>query len=238
MIAAKLTSSVIVAQALGLQPEGAKAKEAHTCALCGLGIEPGDLHAPFSVSQAFTDDIFLAQRGSKAICGHCAVLLPKDVLRATGYGVFSPDGARPFRKWKEIREALLNPPHGPFVMVRATANQQHMAWRAPVNFSRDLFHVRVGLRDLSIRREVLTKAVDWCETVGVISGPKTLPNPFNVLDPDLKDIDHGRISTKLVGVGRMAELKDQEREVIQLLRQLSLGESWALRFILSPDAGA
>ena len=132
-----LTSSVVVARALRLQPEGERSPEAATCAFCGLHIGHGDARAPFSAGASFTDDSSLAARGSTWICGHCAALTTQEGLRQSGHGVFSDAGMRPFRKWADISAALIDPPQGPFVMVHATRNNQHMAWRAPVNFSRE-----------------------------------------------------------------------------------------------------
>lgn len=160
------TSSVVVAGALGVQPDGVAAEVSGTCALCGLPISVGDLNAPLVLGSGFMDDLSMAGRGSKIVCGFCTPLLTADNLRKTGYGVFSISGVLPFRKWADIAEAISNPPEPPFVMVYATANNQHMAWRAPVSYSKELFYVRVGLRDLKIRKPVLGRALDTCQFLG------------------------------------------------------------------------
>lgn len=238
-----LTSSVIVARALQLIPEGERSQETATCAFCGLHIAPGDTRAPFSVGPSFTDDASLAARGSKWICGHCAALTTQDGLRQSGHGVFAGDGVRPFRKWTDISAALINPPQGPFVMVHATRNNQHMAWRAPVNFSRDLYYVRVGLSDLRIRRPVLQPAVQACARIaahmGIGATEKSLPHPFATLSPDLKD-SHTVLRRR--GPEKTSPgIEDAAKKLpddFALLHSLSLGESWALRFLLTPGAGA
>lgn len=161
-----LTSSVVIMGAMGLAPDGVPAETPGVCALCGLPIAAGDMCAPLSLGSGFMDDLSMAARGSDKICGYCGPLLSADNLRKTGYGAFSAAGVQPFRKWIDVATMLTNPPEPPFVLVYATANNQHMAWRAPVNLSRDLFYVRVGLRDLKIRRKTLLGAVEACRVLG------------------------------------------------------------------------
>ena len=242
-----LTSSVVVIEALGMKPEGAPATEEAVCAMCGLHINPGDLQAPTPFGQNFTDDLSLAARGSPCVCGYCARLSSVDALRGSGFGVFSRTGVQPFRKWQEVASALMEPPAPPFVMTYATANSQHMGWRAPVNHSRDMFMVRVGLRDLRIRREILSKAVKACEMLGSLPGVKsktastarkTLDNPFVAMSPDLKEPSHGRLHPGLNSEAAKAAWTPAHSEALELVRNLTLGESWALRFILTPGAGA
>ena len=227
------TSSSIICQAFGLKPEGDSASHSDDCVFCGMHIAKGDLYTPFEVNPFFTDAQSFANKGGDMTCGFCSVLLTVDYLRATGYGVFSAAGVQPFRKWVAVAQALQSPPHGPFVMTYATANNQHMAWRSPVNYSRDLFYVRVGLRDLKIRRPVLLKAVETAQRMGVAIGrsptAKTLAHPYIGLSPDLKDHNTGYLPQN---VWEKCDPKD-----IQEIMSLTTGELWAMRFILSPGAG-
>jgi len=239
----RISSSVVVAGALGLAPQGVPAARESLCAMCGLPIAVGDLSKPFTVGPNFTDDLSLAQRGSAHICGYCVPLLSASGLLASGFGAFGADGVKPFRKWSDVTAALLHPPRPPFVMVYATAKNQHMAWRAPVNFSTQAYRIRVGLRDLLVRRDILLRAVDACRILGALcrgearegADAKTLPNPFVLLSSDIKDPDHGKLIRKLAEL-----LKDgtsMERRAGELVRKLTLGETWALRFVLTPTAG-
>jgi CRISPR type IV-associated protein Csf1 len=240
-IPATLYPSHIVCRALGLEPDGAPAKESGICAFCGSPIKQGDITAPFAVGESFMDDLSLAARGSPIICGYCSSLTSAEALRLTSHGVFHLNGVMPFRKWADVAHALLNPPEPPFVAVFATANNQHMAWRAPVNLSRDQFRVRVGLRDLLIRPHVLRRAIGACAEIasfmGIEATEKSLAHPFASLSSDLKDESHAVMRAR----GPLATLAEAEREIpgpFQCLRSLTLGESWAMRFVLSPGAGA
>lgn len=243
----KITSSVVIANALHIAPDGVPAKTAGCCALCGLEIEVGDLYSPLRLGDAFMDDVSMAARGSQLMCGYCPPLMTAETLRATGYGAFNAvSGLHPFRKWVDVADRLTNPPETPFVMVYATANNQHMAWRAPVNLSRDMFYVRVGLRDLKIRRQILIDAVEHCRIFGEALYPatdnapastrKTLPNPFLQLTPDLKDGDHGKLNPR-VFTEEIAAAIDGYAERLAAIMSLTAGEVWALRFILTPGAG-
>ena len=250
----KLTSSMVVTRARGLLPDGVPATKEGNCAFCGCEIRPGDPCVPFSAGGAFMDDLSLAARGSDMTCGYCVHSLSADGLRNTSHGAFSLDsGVLPFRKWADVTNALLEPPKPPFVMLYATANNQHMAWRAPVNYSRDLFYVRVGLRDLKIRRPRLIEAVRVCERVALATmrkddvrrkddpKRKTLLNPFATLSPDLKDVFHADLAAEMRrnSTDDYAHLLDDPRYQADLLflKGLTLGETWALRFVLTPNAG-
>ena len=234
-----LTSSMVVTRALGWEPDGVPSKYSGRCAWCGLSIREGDLSVPFSAGPSFMDDLTLASRGSGMTCGYCARLLSAEGLRASGYGMFHAGGVLPFRKWADIARAIQNPPEPPFVALYATANNQHMGWRAPVNLSRDLFYVRVGLRDLKIRRNELLKTVESCnrlgEAMGVKPTAKSLSHPFAFLSSDLKDAGHGRLrNPKENGFAALSANLPVDAERIF---GLTLGETWALRFLLSPNAG-
>ena len=240
-----LTSSAIVVAGLGLKPQGVASAVEAVCTMCGVQIGVGDIATQASFSQGFTDDLSLAARGSPCVCGDCATLTTVDALRASGFGVFTRTQALPFRKWGDIAAALLNPPEPPFVMCYSTANSQHMAWRSIVNLSRDAFYVRVGLRDLLIRAQVLRQAVSACELLGNLPGVKskstaarkTLPNPFTLLSSDLKEAGHGRLHPGLFSDAARQAWTPEHDQALRLVRNLTLGETWALRFVLTPGAG-
>ncbi len=240
------SSSAIVVAALGLEPDGTTATHNADCAYCGAKIKPGDVCIPFVAGSAFMDDTSLAARGSGWTCGNCAVLLSAEGLRTSGYGMFSlEDGVTPFRKWGDIAKALENPAKPPFVAIYATANNQHMAWRAPVSLSRDLFYVRVGLRDLRFRRPFALRAVEAAvkigEFMGVAPTKSSLPHPFAMLSSDLKDHGHGQLRASATSKGKGKVLLTEAREALPeefyYLDNLTLGETWGMRFLLSPNAG-
>ncbi len=281
-----ITSSQIVIAGLGWEPDGVPATGQAHCAACGADIQPGGLRNPLSLGSAFMDDLSLADRQSSHICGWCAPLFSAQALIDTSHGVFSRDGKRGFRQWADILFSLVSPPEPPFVMLYATANNQHMAWRAPVNHSADLYYVRVGLRDLRIRRRVLGPAVKAVIRLGAAArieksqtaaptptpeevlagmawladfpleqpddytalaeamkiaekGRRMLPHPFIYGSGSSKKDDGGLSSgLKSGGFGKMVRAAVKLRadtafaEDFTLINTLSLGETWALQFLL------
>jgi CRISPR type IV-associated protein Csf1 len=199
----------------------------------------------------------LAAPGSNDICGWCAVVTGKDGLRAAAYGVFSSAGVTPFRTWLSIKSVLLDPPAPPFVAVYATKNNQHMAWRAPISFSRDLFYVRVGDDSLLIRRSILNDALAassrlraaldqyWLDRAAAAgrklkplseaaqlrakSARRVVPHVFVRLASDLKDPEHGVIIPTIYQIPNIRE--GEASADLRLLENLTLGELWAMTFV-------
>ena len=240
-------SSEIVARALEYVPEGIPAPHSGRCAYCGRPIGAGEAYVPFAPGPAFMDDLSLAAKGSDMTCIWCQTLLDATGLRASGFGAFSlAQGAIPFRKLKEIAAVLEEPPTPPFVLVFATNKNQHMAWRAPVNLSRDLFYVRVGFFDLKIRRPALLAAWDASirlgEAMGINPTEKTLPHPFIPVDFKLlyKMQDPRLAYLRFKGSNGItfreaAALLPMEARIIN---SMTRGEIWGLRFLLSSNAGS
>lgn len=247
-----VSPSRVVRVSLGLEAVGTPVQKACMCCMCGAELDVGCIGNKSSFSSGFTDDLSLVHRGANQYtCGDCQALGSTKGLLNSGFGAFSLQGYLPFRKWVDVAYALLNPPPAPFVMCFATAKSQHMAWRSPVNYSAEAFRVRVGLQDLHIRRKRLLEAPEICARVAAAAfenvkvkkspGParKTLPHPFISLTADLKDVQQGKLNP--------LALKLESSEVppyaafaqdMQWLRTLTKGEMWALRFILTPNAGS
>ncbi len=248
-MSAGISPSRIVRQSIGLEAEGIPMTGEGVCCMCGVHLHVGDLFNKASFSAKFTDDVDMAVRGGHFICGDCSTLMGAVGLRESGYGVFSVGERRPFRKWADIADVLVNPPKPPFVACYATSKNQHMAWRAPVNYSQEAYRVRVGARSLLIRRQRLLDAPAICERVAnAISSAsgkkppksaalrKTLPHPFVSLASDLKDTLHGLLKPSVMEVLKSAAYPEVASDV-QWLRTLTVGETWALRFVLTPGAG-
>lgn len=248
---AAVSPSEIACKSLNLEPIGIAATKSCQCCMCGIQVQEGALVNKAAFSSGFTDDLSLVKRGKNLqICGHCQALCRVEGLRNSGFGAFSMQGYLPFRKWNDVAFALLNPPPAPFVMCYSTAKSQHMVWRAPVNYSPDLFRVRVGLQDLQIRRQRLLEAPAVCERVAMASFShlssakkaavrKTLPHPYVSLSPDLKDPLQGLLHP-LAHKLESAQQPPYEgfAQDMRFLRTLTKGEVWALRFILTPGAGS
>lgn len=238
----------LVLNALRIPPEGVPSKEECRCVACGKPIHPGDLYAPFEVSESFMDDLALASRGSSVTCGFCAPLFRKKVMEQIGKQVFTADGrVLSISKWEECAAFLRNPPKPPFVAVYSTGaalSAMHLAWRAPVTRSADLLMIRVGLRDVRIRRPVLlgaeTAARELALKMGYEdgransqSGPPL--NPFavrNTVTFDSFEFSRFRVSRPPHGLS-LSLAEHSLPQDLRFLRDLTLGELWGLVFLLN-----
>ena len=256
MTTARTSPSHIVRTALNYEPVGVPMPHDALCCMCGQDIKAGELGNKSSFSSGFTDQPSLARSGKNTfVCGDCGALGSTLALMATGHGCFSASGVTPFRKWVDVAAALTNPPEPPFVMSYATAKSQHMAWRSPVSLSRDVFYVRVGLRNFQIRRQRLLDAPAICKRLAdaayakpdtgkkpkKATAPKgkTLPNPFVLLDPSCKDLSHGVLHPKVHVLAQQEPPAYPElQQDLAWIKTLTSGEIWALRFVLTPGAGS
>lgn len=242
-------ASDIVLHALHIAPDGTPSKEESTCLACGKPIHPGDLCAHFDDKPSFMDDLSLAGRGSSVTCGSCTPLFTKPVMQQISKQVFTADGqVIPIGKWDECASFLREPPQAPFVAVYSTGaavSAMHLAWRAPVTRSRDLLMVRVGIRDVRIRRPVLLSAEKAARALALKmgyedgkAGGKSGPalNPFIGNSVTFDSFDFSRFR-----VGRADGLSLSIAEAslpqdLRFLRDLTLGELWGLVFLLNrPD---
>lgn len=235
--------SEIGSRALGLRAEGLPAKNAGVCALCGVAIAVGDFCLPAKYGPGFVDAPTLAARHSPYFCGWCPAMMTVEYLRATKIAAFSLAGALPFSGWADVARVLMEPPEPPFILMRGTKNNQHMIWRTPVSYSRDYYYARVGLMDVSIRRPILAPALAagrrleealmvHREATGqpIYNGPGHV---FASLNPDLEGAAEGHAKIRSDVANAPWAASGQSAYDLALLRSLSLGETWALRFIIT-----
>jgi len=217
-----ISPSALAVQALGMQPQGVPSPREGICAMCAAPIAVGDLFVRTEYGQNFTDDASLAARGSGMLCGHCATAKTVGSMRLMQKAVFTREGAYPLAK--DIHRAwfLLTPPEPPFVAVVSNSMQQHLVWRTPVSWSKDLFHVRFGGHLFKIRRPVLLEALDACakfmssqpENAGK-TGDAIRKHPYVLLSRDAEELTHGVLRSDL-------------GPTPAILHRLTPGEVWAL----------
>lgn len=241
MNAGVVYSSDLAVQALKLPLDGAPWPKADTrCACCGKPILKGDLAVRDKdrFGQSFTDGPFLAARGSGAVCGACSAIMNAKPLMALQHAVITADGAYSIRK--DIHRAwfLLTPPAPPYVAVVSDTKQAHLIWKTPPTLDNNLMIVRLGQRLLRIRRPVLMQALHDCQlaadALNALATEKTrgrpaegLRHPFVYLGRELDDPRHGLIRSDLERAPAAAP-GTPVGQALQRLRQLTIGELWAL----------
>jgi CRISPR type IV-associated protein Csf1 len=175
-------------------------------------------------------------------------------------GVFSAAGKQRFGTAKEIQSFLLNPPEPPFIALYSTAKNQHMVWRARPTLDINLIHVKLGLTDIRIRRDKLFAAADAAKRLGLqmskMWAEKTkktyVPNDkkqlelhpfvsFSKATVKLKSEEQGHLRWRdLQEIYENAETSEEKTQIkadVDLLVGMSIGESWAIQFMLrDPNA--
>lgn len=236
-----LSPSELAVRALGRQPIGVQvAKAAGVCAMCGHSHVPGDLVNPFSPEDSFTDYGLLRGRGSKVLCGWCAGVWNQEFTQKLLKTVACSEGIFPAASNNHIAYWLMNPPEGQWLWVQGDQKRQHIVWRAPVNTSREVFHVRFGENDLCLRRAMLQPAVDAARRLAKAASANRkgapLKSPFTALSRDMDSNSNGTLRRDLYlladsGTPEAAQVKED----MALICSLTPGELWALTALLYAD---
>jgi CRISPR type IV-associated protein Csf1 len=223
-----MTASELFCRQAGLSPQGVIASTVETCVLCGRLISPGEARSEFRPLSSFMDAPELCARDrSTKICGYCVHLTKIAVILKTQRVCITSKEVIPAARLAHVKWLLLNPPEPPFVLLQNQAKLSHMIWRTPLTLSKQLWYVRMGTRQITVRLALVAKALDrFKRIVDRIEGPKAnqrLQHPFNLLDFELRNLDAWRIRRD---VGPCLDAED--RELIATLRP---GEYWALAIL-------
>ncbi|HVT36006.1 MAG TPA: type IV CRISPR-associated protein Csf1 [Nevskiaceae bacterium] len=227
----------LVCEVAGLKPlYTSKAEAAGHCAWCARHIEQGARCSTFIAPVTFNDWPILGCLTSSMLCGWCRRVQEqgKPFMQTYGRAVVSRSGFFAFASNNDRAAFFVNPPKPPFIVVNITAQQQHIYWKAPVNFSRDLLRIQFGDRLLTIRRQ---RALDAAaDIVNYLTDPanhvvrpgtrKAVPPRFPIsIDRDLEAPNCGEVSP------------DVPPALRQTLGSLTTGELFALTCIV-PLRGA
>jgi CRISPR type IV-associated protein Csf1 len=154
--------------------------------------------------------------------------------------VITEDGVYSAASTDNIAYWLQNPPHGRWLFLQGDQKVQHLVWRAPVNYSRDIFLIRAGEAVLTIRRQYLLDAID---------ASKKLLEAFKVY--------HASLPAKLRGQpihspmylairrdssqhgslhGRIQRMVDDNPDsemcgYVDILNNMTMGERWAMAVV-------
>lgn len=136
-----------------------------TCWLCGGDTKGIGLPTKKRILDTFTDHSWARGQGSKSLCSGCSFCLSIREMR--NYSILaSPAGLRhPSRQdWREI---LFTPPEPPFVICLAVSGQKHLTFKAPVNYSREIFTVALEEQMIEVRPEQYSKCLKAVEALYV-----------------------------------------------------------------------
>jgi CRISPR type IV-associated protein Csf1 len=225
-----MTASELVCRQAGLRPQGAIGSTSEICVMCGRLINPGEHRSKFRPSSSFMDAVELCARDkSTKICGYCVHLTAKELMLKTQLVCITSDRVIPAAKLAHKKWLLLYPPEPPFVFLQTDTKLSHMIWRTPVTVSKDLWYVRLGGRQLTVRIALVKNALDCFEQIaerfGASKSQRNLRHPFTSLDFGLRDLNAWRIRRD---VAPFLDASDSE-----LIMKLRPGEYWALAVLSS-----
>lgn len=232
-----VSPSKLYCLAAGVAPVGTHTLEASadalTCAMCAGRIEPGDCYTPArgQFNDAFNNKIDLVE-GAKHVCGHCMALWSKDWLQRYSKTYACSAGVFKLASNEDQARFILHPPAPPYVVIQSTTQQQHLIWRAPVNHSTDLIHLRFGDELLTIRRTfLLEKALPaWNALCALMKelGLKGMPASLD------RELSSGSMGCVRSDVAKLATQAGQGA-LVQILNTLSMGEWWGINVLRQFD---
>lgn len=228
------SSSKIAVQAAGRNHAGVlKAAQPGHCAMCGQPHEAGDPVTPFAPEDSFTDYAALNRKQSKFICGWCAATWNIDFTQTALKTVMCQNGVFAAASNPDIAYWINNPPEGSWIWVMGEQQREHVVWKATVNTSREVFQVRLGENNLTVRRQKVFEAIDAARRLAAAAsvGRKGAPlkSPFACLSRALVDPSHGSIRRDL---HKKAKDDPQVRADIAAIQSCTPGEMWALTAML------
>lgn len=251
----RLTGSWLAAHASGhaLSPGLVPTRAEVPCPLCGYEFSKGELgHInPVRGSRTFNDAYSMRHTSDRdPVCSAClAMVSGNKFLQALSKAMATLDGLWPLAANADRAWWILDPPEPPFVMVVGTATQQHLYWRTPIAYSRDVFPIRVGSTVGYIRRPLLQRAVELIPTflAAIDADRQQQPayqkakksknpsqkfaskssHPFVRLDRELKDGRHGQLKSTAVNVLASPDSPPE----FACIAELNCVECWALAAI-------
>lgn len=223
-------------------PEGVEAEFAGHCGICGKPHAKGDMVDYLVLSKSFTVENAMHDPHSPYRCLHCAAIMDeKEFLFRWGSAVVTENALYPCLKRVHRGHWFLNPPEPPFAFYLQVSKSQHVAWRSPVNYSKDVVFFRLGEDVHKVRTQ---KVADGLEaTKALIEAHKALyakkaikrkPMRTALSFCDMKAQRVGQ-SEIYLWVNEVVELMpDMQMHVKQLL-SLTSSEAYALDFVLTEN---
>jgi CRISPR type IV-associated protein Csf1 len=237
-----LSPSKLVCEALSIAPVGSMSARVDTqCGMCGGSILKNEPVTELKFPTSFTLHGELYDSSLSHRCGHCSAIYETGpFLLDLATGIYNRDGFHAVAKKVNRGWAFIDPPEPPFVFSIQVNRNQHMLWRTPVCYSRDLISFRLGEKVFHARRQAIVEARDISIKLKEIyidslpekekkSGAK-VQSPLGFSDLKASKIKSGgllRWANELIEKGLAAE------EDYAPLYALNHAEAWALDFVLS-----
>lgn len=237
-----ISPSRLAIAAAGFRPIGMPAVTEGRCKMCGFEHNQGDPVVDAALPDSFTSWGELSAPGSPVVCGSCAAVSQDPWMQAWMNACITQAGVYKFASNADIAYWLLNPPDGPFVMTRGDQQKQHLVWRTPVNYNREVYQVRIGEKLVTIRRAHLIKARDAALALSDLMNAQpqasikrgrkaasSFTNPFVAVAREMDSLAAGVLKHE---VAALAANDPAAAEHVAVLRQCTPGEIWGLTAVL------
>lgn len=160
-----------------------------SCFYCGAACD-GSFPRKDWVRDTFNDWRLVAQPESGFICAGCVTAVDekwivsgreKPQKRRNYSWILATNSAQSFDKSRieALRDACLNPPETPFVIVLAVSGQKQLLFRAPVNWDRETIVVQLEDQRVSYRPQQLRDRLELCGKLVAATGKPALADSIN-----------------------------------------------------------
>ncbi|MBE0470233.1 MAG: hypothetical protein IBX55_12095 [Methyloprofundus sp.] len=217
------------------------------CAYSGTPINQGALVVKSEFGKNFTNQWDVAGYRLPFTCLASAFAITVDSLRASTFGfLVTPTLFSKKTKVQEFADTILNPPADePFSIAIGNAKNQHILWRAPVNFSDRVFTVQVGGNLLEVNRlhliELHKRFTDRIQSLDIKSfAGGLIKTPYQIEGAETMKVKSGSVSTVSGSVKYfLRQNPDKASEIedfIEECESLPFSTKWALSLLYSTPA--
>lgn len=199
------------------------------CAFCGRPIATGDNCSLTNdyLSNTFMDFNSMAKPDGEYICDTCPVVFKKEWLMNHAKSAVTMDAVYKIASFENLLSMLLNPPAPPFMLFMSDAQQQHLVWRTPVNYSRDVFFLRFGQHIVRVNRARLQAAVDAQFRIMSIVSVAKKNKRMSIFDfSGAKSTDGLKGSYSISASVREIAIQNGLEKDIKFLDSLSVHDKW------------
>jgi|TARA_Y100001970_G_scaffold224984_2_gene277555 CRISPR type IV-associated protein Csf1 len=223
-------------------PQGVEAETTGHCGICGKPHDEGDMVDFLMLTKSFTVENAIFDPHAPYRCLHCAAIMDeKEFIFRWGSAVVTADGLYPCLKRVHRGYWFLNPPEPPFTFYLQVSKSQHVAWRSPVNYSKDVVFFRLGEDVHKIRTQKIQDGLE--ATISLIEAHKALhakkaikrkPMRTALSFCDMKGQRVGQ-SELYQWVNEVVELMPEMQAHVKQLLSLTSSEAYALDFVLTEN---
>ena len=223
-------------------PEGVSAESDGHCGMCAKPHKKGDQVDFLVIPKTFTVENAIYDPHAPYRCLHCAAIMDeKEFIFRWGNAVVTENAIYPCLKRIHRGYWFLNPPEPPFAFYMQISKSQHVAWRSPVNYSRDVVYFRLGEDVHKVRTQ---KIADGLAATQVLIeahkeqyAKKTIkrkPMRTALAFCDMKGQRVGQ-SEIYPWVTEVVEMLPELEQHVKQLQSLTSSEAYALDFVLTEN---